>query len=813
MTPEQGDLFSGFAPATVPANDDPAPAGSADFVRWYTERHGYEPFPWQAALAARVANHDWPEALTAPTGSGKTAVIDVWLWARLQGIAVPRRLVYVIDRRLVVDGVSAYANALVATLPAADRPSVTTMRGGLSIDDDWLLDPLRSGLIVSTVDQVGSRLLFSGYGVSPKAAPIHAGLLGNDCLLVLDEVHLAQPLLKTLASIQALRGDALPLPWRVLVMSATWDSPRVHGLSDADWSHPVLARRLGGAKPARLVKLRKDDDLAKALVGEARRLRAGGAGVVAVVCNRVARARAVFAALSAEGEAVLLTGRIRPFDKERLMAEVLPRTAVGTRGERAPLFVIATQTIEVGADLDLDALVSECAPLSALRQRAGRLNRIGALEQAPMAIVYQPAKDDPVYGDAIDASWKWLNRAATGRPKTVDFGIAAMTDLLAARPPPAEAAPEAPDLLAAHLDMLAMTSVPHGIDVSPWLHGWEAGAPDVYLCWRADWALDAVEVAPPVQHELLAIPVYALRQWNADVADLEGTEPRGSGRDRPHQLIRWDGETATAVDVRDLRPGDTLVLPTMAGGCDRFGWAPASREPVADVGDSARRVRLHPAVHPELADAIEALLADATTTLEQWRALARTAGLAEPGRALAYHRGCVVLARPEWTSHSAVRPIALAAHQRAVAERAEVLAAGSGLPEPIVAAERRAGAGHDTGKQDRRWQAMVGGDGDTLLAKGPGGDHPWLTLPRGWRHEMASAEHQREPLVRHLVGTHHGHGRPLFPNAPDPELWRRLDDWPRQYQALQGRFGHWGLAYLETLVRLADWSVSDEEQQ
>lgn len=783
------------------------------FADWYVARHGYAPFPWQASLAERIAADDWPEAVTAPTGSGKTAVIDVWLWARLQGLPVPRRLVYVIDRRLVVDGVTDYAAALASSLPDAERPSLVTMRGGIAIDDDWVRDPLRPAVIVSTVDQAGSRLLFAGYGISRKAAPIHAGLLGNDALFVLDEVHLAQPLLETLRSVALLRGDSVPLPWRVLVMSATWESHKTHGLGTADDAHPALSRRLGAAKPARLVKLASEDDMAPALANEAKALRTEGAGVVAVVCNRVARARAVFEGLCKEGDAVLLTGRIRPIDKQTLHDEYLPRMATGSREGRTLLYVVATQTIEVGADLDVDGLVTECAPLSALRQRAGRLNRLGELTTAPMCIVHQQTKRDPVYGNQINATWKWLKRVARGKPPTVDFGIRAMEALMAADPPTAEDKTSAPALLPAHVDLLTQTSVGHGIEVAPWLHGWEAGAPDVYLCWRADFSPEAIAAAPPAQHELLAIPLYALQRWSADVADIEGGAARRErGGQKAVGCIRWDGECTAVIDTLSAEVGDTLVLPVDAGACDRYGWAPRSADPVSDVGDSERRVRLHAAVHPELSTEIEALLEDDATTPDDWRALARRAALKDPGRVLAYPGGCVVLNRSEWTPASGFRPIPLRTHQQQVSARAEALAKGSGLTPELVDAVRRAGAGHDSGKLDPRWQAMVGGDGMTALAKGPGGDTRWLSLPRGWRHEMASALHQSDPLVRHLVGTHHGNGRPLLPAAPDPALWRQLSDWPEQFADLQQQFGPWGLAYLETLVRLADWTVSEEEQ-
>lgn len=787
-----------------------------DFSTWYTERHGYEPFPWQSALADRIAVGDWPEALTPPTGSGKTAIIDVWLWARLSALPVPRRLVYVIDRRLVVDGASEYASALAASLKLEDRPAVVTMRGGLAIEDDWLANPLGSAVIVSTVDQVGSRLLFSGYGISPRAAPIHAALLGNDALFVIDEVHLVTPLLQTLASITEQRKDAIPLPWRVLPMSATWTGANVHGLTAADWSHPVLSRRLKSPKPCSLVKLKKDADVPEALAAEALKLRQQGADVIAVVCNRVGRARAVFERLKGQGEAVLLTGRVRPHDKDALSAEFLPRIAVGTRGSRAPLFVVATQTIEVGADLDVDALVTECASLSALRQRAGRLNRLGELLFASMVIVYQTPlkKPDPVYGDGIEAAWKWLT-AAADKSNTVDFGILAMQSQMAKAPPPAEAIPSAPVLLSGHVHMLSRTSVAHGIEIAPWLHGWQTGRPDVYLCWRADWCTESVTAAPPVQHELLAIPLYALRRWTDDVADLEGSSEQ-EVRSHPHPLtcIRWDGDVAQDIGINEVRAGDTLVLPSEKGGCDRFGWAPDCRDRVTDLGDSARRVRLHPALRPELADAIHALLDDEGTTDEAWRALARDTGtlIGEPGRVMPYPGGCLVLCAAEWTSQSALRKIPLSDHQRAVSARAEALASGSGLGQALIDAIRRAGAGHDTGKQDERWQLMVGGDRTNLLAKGPGGDTRWPSLPRGWRHEMASAIHYKDPLVRHLIGSHHGHGRPLLPASPDIALWRDLEDWAESWADLQHTYGPWGLAYLEALVRLADWSISAEEQ-
>ena len=782
-----------------------------DFANWYFRHHGYRPFPWQAMLAERIVAGDWPDALTPPTSSGKTGAIAVWLWARICGYPVPRRLVYVIDRRLVVDGVLQYARELAAKLPETERPAVIVMRGGITIDNDWVRDPARPAIIISTVDQAGSRLLFSGYGVSPKAAPIHAALLANDALWVLDEVHLAQPLLQTLGTVAAMRGDAFDLPLRVLPMSATWAVGNTQGLGPDDYADPVLSKRLCNAKPARLVKLAGTVDLPKTLAEKAASLRSEGAEVVAVVCNRVRTARRTFDRLREVGNAVLLTGRIRSADKVALLAEHLPGMAVGTRGNRAALFVVATQTIEVGADLDFDALVTEAAPLSALRQRAGRLNRLGELVSAPMVIVYQPIKNDPVYGDDTKATWDWLIKVATR--KTVDFGIVALDALVAANPPPLEAVPDAPLLLDVQMNLLA-SNVAHGLDIAPWLHGWEPRSPDVYLCWRADWGAESVAAAPPRQHELLAVPLWAVRQWSDDIADVDAAGGE-QHREIKKPCLRWDGEQAEQISLRDARIGDTLVLPSEMGGCDCYGWAADSTVTVPDVGDDERRVRLHPAVHPELSAEISAL-ADAETEPGAWRRLAARVGLIRPGRVIAIPGGCVVLAAGQWNSISAARPVLLREHVQAVGNETAALAKALGIKDPeLLDALRRAGVGHDVGKDDLRWQAKVGGDGTILLAKGPGGDNPWLSLPPGWRHEMGSVARLAhvDDLVRYLVGTHHGNGRPVFPAAPEIALWRQMGDWAGLHEALGARWGKWGLALLETLVRLADWRVSEAEQQ
>jgi CRISPR-associated endonuclease/helicase Cas3 len=832
------------------------PLDVSEFAAFFQAMHGVMPFPWQQRLAERLARDGWPEVLDLPTGSGKTAAIDVALFnlalqAELgERRGAPVRIAFVVDRRIIVDAAFDRADGIARALAAAEGegplarvaarlrhlagPSappllVQRLRGGLPREPDWARSPNQPTVLCSTVDQVGSRLLFRGYGVSDGMKPVHAGLLGDDCLFLLDEAHLASPFAETLGRIATYRAppwcNTAPGPWGFVTLSATPDKPGAgFGLEEVDRTHPVLHARLHAAKPARLPKPERDakdaGKFADIFADAASELLAAGANSrIAVVVNRVALARAVFERLAkSTGEAaetVLLTGRIRGLDRDALLKRILPRVALGAEASEGPLIMVATQTVEAGADFDFDALVTQAAPLDALRQRFGRLNRAGRAIQAQAIVIAAKDEvtsraDDPVYGTKIRETWTWLNGKATkptGKAApSVDFGIAAMESLLSGADATALSAdkPQAPILRPTDLLLLSWTSPVPAVDptISLFLHGPKSGPADISIVWRADISADTlpqapawVALVPPHAGETLDVPLWAARAWLSgeadragDVADVEGAAAVSEQRALdPRPALRWAGEDSDAtrvISAADLRPGDVIVVPAEYGGCDEYGWNPVAKQTVIDLGDArggGRRAirRLHPGL-PGWSEAVAFARPDDTIDdadrldalgAKGWR-IVRPDGYGDGLVLLAPGRDELAAStEDEASGQRAAKPVGLAQHTADVAALAASFAGACGLPPARVADIQLAALLHDAGKADPRFQSMLHG-GDRLLAalareplaKSSQAPAPGAAkaarkaagLPERWRHEAQS-------VTRAITDDRLG-------NAADPEL-------------------------------------------
>ena len=441
--------------------------------------NNWDPFPWQIRLSQKVLEGKWPSVIALPTASGKTACIDIAVYALAcqaelptRNRTAPRRIFFVVDRRVIVD--EAFERAKLLTdklcteksgivrtvadrlrmLACGDEPlACFQLRGGIYRDDSWAKTPVQPTVIASTVDQIGSRLLFRGYGLrSGYMWPIHAGLAGNDSLILLDEAHCAIPFKETMEAISNYRQWAekpIENPFSFVMMTATppgeTDESQILRDDKADWGHQVLGKRFKAAKPTSLIvaKKAKGDNAAVEFAEEAMKqalalVKQHGHWAVGIIVNRVAVAKMIYEKLSGvkDHDAVLLIGRMRSLDRDEVVANWLDKLNAqksGTRVLDRPVFVVATQCLEVGANLDFDGMVSECASLDALRQRFGRLNRMGRDIDARGVIVIRADQtsskiEDPIYGGALSATWNWLSSQSNG--SAIDMGINSLGQIL-----------------------------------------------------------------------------------------------------------------------------------------------------------------------------------------------------------------------------------------------------------------------------------------------------------------------------------------------------------------------------------------------
>ena len=860
---------------------------------------GHSPMAWQKRLFDEYfAESKIPDAVDVPTGLGKTSVMVLWLLGHASGASLPRRLVYVVDRRAVVDQATDFAmtlrknlaeNAALQQAVKAENLPISTLRGQFADNREWLESPTALSIVVGTVDMIGSRLLFEGYGVSRKMRPYHAGFLGADSLVVLDESHLVPPFQHLLEKL--LQGEVGPraeaidglLPrTKVLSLSATGNTspnreifrfqPEIDAKDEKEDAE--ARRRFHSPKSVDLIPLvtGRPSELAAqrawALSGE-------GTRPVRIVtfCNSRQEAQQVHAWLTKKGAAAeLLVGARRVKEREEVAAKLKELGFIGSSNPPdQACFLVATSAGEVGVDIDADHAVFDLVPWERLVQRLGRVNRRG-LGQASIEIVIDPKRLES------DQQLEYVNRLLEALPSTNsgsrDASPRALYDLRSRTEAEVEAAstpePLRPELTRPLLEAWSCTSLkaenPARPDVRPWIRGWTSDPIQTTVVWRRflpfkddqperlTRALKTqlnrfFEVAPIHLTEGLETDTDAVVSWLLKRASLEA--PAAKRREVLGYVLNAAGEIRTDRDTccllrRELttvRPeamnrlkdtlrrrlgGSVLVLDASFGGL-KHGlldssetWEPSTiDEESAEADPSWGEIGF--TINKRKKDEDQ----DAHSPRKSRRFVWRSSDESDDAVVLEVHPTTKRQLESERSLASKLQT--LDDHQLWAEAFAEETADALGLPPHYRRMLCLVARHHDEGKRARNWQEAFNApqDDGQVYAKTPGPIK--FSVLGGYRHEMGSLDHFRESkswlelpsdvqdLGLHLVGAHHGQGRPLigtdgFPDTPPSLLCERAHQVAQRFARLQRRWGPLGLAWWESLLRAIDQRASSKTE-
>lgn len=871
----------------------------ASFGESFETLTGRAPFPWQRALYCRFVGGEIPKVTAIPTGLGKTNVIAVWLIALANGAQVPRRLVYVVNRRTVVDqttneverlrsnlgkpalsGLRASLKALCAMHSDEDGPplAISTLRGQFADNQEWAADPSRPAVICGTVDMIGSRLLFSGYRIGFKSRPLHAGFLGWDALLVHDEAHLEpafQRLLKTIVCEQKRErqcGADLPRAGlRVMALSATvrsgedGQSEPVFELTEDEQNPPeniphppsnpihVVWRRLKATKRLVFNPVGDGRDAVAKKIGELAAGHKDSNAAVLVFIRTIKELYETKKELDKTKRCVIsLTGTMRGKERDELVEKPDFKRFLKNGETGATVYLLCTAAGEVGIDISADHMVCDLTTFESMVQRLGRVNRYGDCSDTRIDVVYPKKFDEK---DKFDKKDK-LTRA---RKATLEL-LQKLPKIKAENETIYDASPKALGLLMEPLskeerkaafspqpiilpatdilfDAWAMTSIRGNMPGRPlvekYLHRlakWEP--PETHVAWREEVGVitdglletykpeDLLDDYPLKPHELLRDRSDRVLKHLKTLAERHADAPVWIVDDR--DVVETSTlEKLTNKGQKDRINGRTILLPPSVGGLadgmldSNEQFSEGKQYDVADITDGPnQRVRVHPD-DPDYGSKTAGMRCVRTIELD-----AGDEEDVEPRRWEWYE------SFPLEGGRTAKKAVAWETHVNDVAKRAESIVAGLRLPPEISQAVIIAAKLHDHGKRRKRFQITLGNCDfpKVVLAKS---GRKGARLPESFRHEFASlfdAQADAEfaalspelhDLVLHLIAAHHGRARPHFeldeafdPERPSSDAAALAMEVPRRFARLQRKYGRWGLAYLESLLRAADWAAS-----
>jgi CRISPR-associated endonuclease/helicase Cas3 len=513
------------------------------FASFFGRATGLPPYPYQERLAAEPLTS---RLIRIPTGLGKTAaVILAWLWKRkTDPDRTPRRLVYCLPMRVLVEQTRDKAKEWVAKLGLGTQTEVYTLMGG-EVEETWEISPERPAILVGTQDMLLSRALNRGYAMSRYRWPVHFGLLNNDCLWVCDEVQLMGDGLATSAQLAAFRrrfgtfGDC-PTIWMSATVGSEMlrsadlrDAPATGGLLPEDLAHEAVARRL--TAPKHVEKAPGGAATARGLAQFLAQLLRPGSQTIAVV-NTVPRAREVFdeirRLLDGDAPCHILHSRFRPAEKRR-WAELL-ESQVPRQGR----ILIATPVIEAGVDISSSALVTDLAPWPNLVQRFGRCNRAREFRAADVFWIDQRPQAAPYEPEELDRAAEIISGLSSASPGDLpNYAPSYEPVHVLRRQDLVDLFDTTPDLSGYDLDVSRFIRSEQDRDV---LLAWRSGEPGA----RDD---------APARDELCSAPIHEVKAFL-----------------KKKRAWTWNALAGEWVRVSEdeLRPGMVLILLARDGGYD-----------------------------------------------------------------------------------------------------------------------------------------------------------------------------------------------------------------------------------------------------
>ena len=777
----------------------------------------------------RLARDGLPAVVEVPTGCGKTGIVLAWLWRRLYGPeadSTPRRLVYALPQRSLVEQVAGQAGQWLANLGVDGQVALHVVMGGAGETQwQWRTDMHRPAVVVGTIDSLVNKALNRGYGIARSIYPVDFALVTNGAHWVIDEIQLCPESTTTLRQVAGFaRHFGTAEPFGLTCMSATVpeglldtvDNPapgpdEIVAIDPAERTGELAAR----LDATRTVRRRTEPGDYPAIARAVADLHRPGTLTLAVL-NTVTAAREVHKVRrGGSAPCILLHSRFRAGERTELVQRI--SEPPGEAGH----IVVATQVVEAGIDLNAAVLVTEAAPWPSMVQRAGRCNRTGRIEAA--GLWWLPPRGPAPYPEAdVKAAAAELEEleeiAVTGEELlTRDVAVTEQPVAVLRRADLVGLFDTAPDLSGADLDIAPYVRDADDLDAQLAWATWTPG-PDAQ-----DGRPPADAKAPPARWRcrvpLGELAVLARRAvvWRLDQALGRWTrvDPGGPGRARPGEVL----VAAAADGGYDPETGFDPAVRRTVPGCPAIGAAPG-RPPAADAETAS--------VAEVAAGTEDAFGADsASITQQAW----------------------VSLQRHSDETRAQARALAGVLHP--------------GLPAGAAGTAVTAAYLHDAGKAYPTWQ-------DALCDLAPAERADEITAGRPWaksdsdkplrfaggvpfRHELASLllvdgplrsllDGTPEPaLARYLILAHHGklrlqvrepgdvtagsllglrHGGivpvPAMFGLPPTDQTIDLDQfslggdrsWTRDALALRDRYGPFILAYLEALVRVADWRAS-----